>query len=48
MAVMLRGRYRILLAAVDGAVLVPGQGLMERLNRELAVAKTGGAGVVLN
>jgi Trk-type K+ transport system membrane component len=30
-AVMLRGRRRILLAAVDRAVLVLGQGLMERL-----------------
>jgi hypothetical protein len=33
---MLRGRHRILPAAVDRAVLVPGQGLMERLDREFA------------
>jgi Trk-type K+ transport system membrane component len=47
-AVMLRGRHRILPAAVDRAVLVPGQGLMERLDRELAAVRTGRAEVVLN
>jgi hypothetical protein len=45
---MLRGRHRILPAAVDRAVLVPGQGLMERLDRELAAERPGGAGVVVS
>lgn len=35
--VMLRGRYRILPAALDRAVLLPGQGLMEKLDRELMI-----------
>lgn len=33
-AVMVRGRHRILPLAIDRAVLLPGQGLMERLDRE--------------
>lgn len=33
-AVMLRGRHRILPLAIDRAVLLPGQELMERLDRE--------------
>ena len=45
---MLRGRHRILPAAVDRAVLVPGQGLMERLDRELTAVKTGGAEPVVS
>lgn len=48
-AVMLRGRHRILPAAVDMAVLVPGQGLMERLDLGLAAVRTGGGvGVVVS
>ena len=45
---MLRGRHRILPAAVDRAVLVPGQGLMERLDRELTAVRAGGAGMVVS
>ena len=37
--VMIRGRHRILPAAIDRAVLVPGEELMERLDRELASRK---------
>ena len=33
---------------MDRAVLVPGQGLMERLDRELTAARPGGAGEVLS
>ena len=45
---MLRGRHRILLAAVDRAVLVPGQGLMEQLDRELAAVRARGVGMVVS
>lgn len=34
LAVMLRGRHRILPVAIDRAVLLPGQALMEKLDRE--------------
>lgn len=34
LTVMLRGRHRILPMAVDRAVLLPGQELMEKLDRE--------------
>lgn len=33
--VMLRGRHRGLPIAIDRAVLLPGKGLMERMDREL-------------
>lgn len=34
LTVMLRGRHRILPLAIDRAVLLPGQELMERLDKE--------------
>lgn len=40
LTVMLRGRHRILPMAIDRAVLLPGQDLMEKLDREYAT--TGG------
>ena len=36
LTVMLRGRHRILPMAIDRAVLLPGQELMERLDREIS------------
>ncbi|KAK3719147.1 hypothetical protein LTR37_004711 [Vermiconidia calcicola] len=38
LTVMLRGRHRILPMAVDRAVLIPGQELMEKLDKEYATA----------
>lgn len=35
MTAMIRGRHRILPMAIDRAVLLPGQGLMERLDRDI-------------
>lgn len=34
LTVMLRGRHRVLPMAIDRAVLVPGQELMQKLDRE--------------
>lgn len=34
LTVMLRGRHRVLPMAIDRAVLLPGQELMEKLDRE--------------
>lgn len=44
---MLRGRHRILPMAIDRAVLLPGQDLMEKLDREYSSAG-GGAGTGRN
>ena len=41
MTVMLRGRHRILPMAVDRAVLLPGQGIMEELDRKSRLNKEG-------